>query len=78
MWQPLLLSAGCIPALILLPAVSIERWRRKWRSERQPLSEALLQPAGSSLQRTLEDMNDSFDFWFMRCNTTPRFPIYQA
>jgi hypothetical protein len=30
MWQPLLLSAGCIPALILLAAVSIER---------QPLSD---------------------------------------
>ena len=28
MWQPLLLSAGCIPALILLAAVSIERWQR--------------------------------------------------
>ena len=29
--QPLLLSAGCIPALILLAAVSIERWRQERR-----------------------------------------------
>ncbi len=28
MWQLLLLSAGCIPALILLAAVFIDRWRR--------------------------------------------------
>jgi hypothetical protein len=33
MWQPLLLSAGCIPALILLAAVSLERWRRKQRTQ---------------------------------------------
>lgn len=65
MWQPLLLSAGCIPALILLAAVSIERWQRKRRGERQPLSEKLLRPAGYSLQRKLEDVNDSFNFWFM-------------
>jgi hypothetical protein len=43
--QPLLLSAGCIPALILLAAVSIERWRRKRRGERHPLSEKLLRPS---------------------------------
>ena len=65
MWQPLLLSAGCIPALILLAAVSIDHWRRKRRGERQPLSEKLLRPAGYSLQRRLEDVNDSFNFWFM-------------
>jgi hypothetical protein len=40
--QPLLLSAGCIPALILLAAISIERWRRKLRNKRQPLSGKLL------------------------------------
>ena len=65
MWQPLLLSAGCIPALILLAAVFIDRWRRKRRGERQPLSEKLLRPAGYSLQRRLEDVNDSFNSWFM-------------
>ena len=64
MWQPLLLSAGCIPALILLAAVFIDRWRRKRRGERQPLSEKLLRPAGYSLQRKLEDLNDSFNGWF--------------
>jgi hypothetical protein len=62
---PLLLSAGCIPALILLAAVYIERWRRKQRGERQPLSENLLRPAGYSLQCRLEDLNDSFNGWFM-------------
>ena len=59
------LSAGCIPALILLAAVFIDRWRRKRRGERQPLSEKLLRPAGYSLQRKLEDLNDSFMAWFM-------------
>lgn len=29
MWQPLLLCAGIIPALILLAVVFLERWRRK-------------------------------------------------
>jgi hypothetical protein len=65
MKQLLLLSAGCIPALILLAAVFIDHWRRKWRNERQPLSEKLLRPAGYSLQRRLEDVNDSFMTWFM-------------
>ena len=65
MWQPLLLSAGCVPALILLAAVFFDRWRRKRRGERQPLSGGLLWPAGYSLQRRLEDVNDSFNFWFM-------------
>ena len=65
MWQPLLLFAGCIPVLILLAAVSIERWRRKQRGERQPLSEKLLRPAGHSLQRKLEDLEDGFMTWFM-------------
>jgi len=64
MWQPLLLFAGCIPVLILLAAVSIERWRRKRKGERQPLSEKLLRPPGYSLQRKLEDLNDDFNGWF--------------
>jgi hypothetical protein len=63
--QPLLLCAGCIPALILLAAVSIERWRRRRQGERQPLSEKLLRPAGYSLQRKLEDLDDAFMAWFM-------------
>jgi hypothetical protein len=64
MWQPLLLSAGCIPALILLAAVSIERWRRKRRGERQPLSDKLLRPPGYSLQLKLEELSDRFNGWF--------------
>jgi hypothetical protein len=64
MWQPLLVCAGCIPALILLAAVYIERWRRKRRGERQPLSEKLLRPPGYSLQRKLEDFSDNFNGWF--------------
>jgi hypothetical protein len=65
MWQPLLLCASCFPALILLAAVSIERWRRNRRGERQPLSEKLLRPPGYSLQRKLEDLDDAFMTWFM-------------
>jgi hypothetical protein len=65
MWQPILLCAGCIPALILLAVVYVERWRRNRRGERQPLSEKLLRPAGYSLQCKLEDLNDSFMTWFM-------------
>ena len=51
--------------LILLAAVSIERWRRNRRGERQPLSEKLLRPPGYSLQCKLEDLNDSFNGWLM-------------
>lgn len=65
MSQPLLLSAGCIPTLVLIAAVFIDRWQRKRRGERQPLSEKLLRPAGYSLQRKLEDLNDSFMVWLM-------------
>lgn len=65
MWQPLLLSAGCIPALILLAAVFTDRWRRKRKGQRTPLTEKLLRPAGYSLQRKLEDLNDAFNSWFM-------------
>ncbi len=65
MWQPLLLSAGCIPALILLAVVSIDRWRRKRRGERPPLSEKLLRPAGYSLQCKIEDLDGSFMICFM-------------
>ena len=65
MWQPLLLSAACIPALVLLTAIYIDRWQRKQRGERPPLSERLLRPAGYSSQRKLEDLEDSFMTWFM-------------
>jgi hypothetical protein len=65
MWQSLLLLAGCVPALILLAAVSFERWRRKRKGERPPLSEKLLRPPGYSLQLKLEDLNDAFMTWFM-------------
>jgi hypothetical protein len=65
MWQSLHIVAGCIPALILLAAVLIDRCRRKRRGERQPFSEKWLRPAGYRLQRRLEDLNDSFNLWFM-------------
>lgn len=65
MWQLLLFSAGCIPALILLSAVYFEGWRRRQRGERQPLSDKLLRPPGYSLQRMLNDLTDSFMAWFM-------------
>jgi hypothetical protein len=65
MWQSLLLWAGVIPVAVLLAAVSFERWRRKRKGERPPLSEKLLRPAGYSLQRKLEDLNDAFNFWLM-------------
>ncbi len=56
--------AACIPA-VLLVAVLFERWRRKRRGERTPLTEKLLRPAGYSLQRKLEDLDDSFSGWYM-------------
>jgi hypothetical protein len=65
MRQTLLPFAGCIPALILLAAVFIERGQRQRRGERPPLSEKLLRPAGYSLQRKLEDLSDTFMAWFM-------------
>jgi len=65
MWQSLLLWAGCIPVGVLLVVVVFERWRRKRAGERPPLSEKLLRPAGYSLQRKLEDLDDAFNFWFI-------------
>jgi hypothetical protein len=65
MWQPLLLSAACIPALILLAVVSIDRYRRKRQGEKPALSEKLLRPAGYSLQHNIEDLDNSFMTWFM-------------
>jgi hypothetical protein len=65
MWQSHLLWAGLIPVVVLLVAVSLERWRRKRKGERPPLSEKLLRPAGYSLQRKLEDLNDAFNSWLM-------------
>ncbi len=57
--------AGLIPSLILLAAVSIGYLLRKRRGDRSPLPEKLLRPAGYGLQRKLEGLNDSFNFWFM-------------
>jgi hypothetical protein len=54
-----------VPALILLAAVSFERWQRKRKGERPPLSEKLLRPPGYSLQLKLEELNDAFMTWFM-------------
>ena len=65
MWQFLLLLAGFVPLAVLLALVFLERWRRKRRGERSPLSEKLLRPAGHSLQRKLEDLNEAFDTWFI-------------
>jgi len=65
MRQSLLLWTGCVPALILLAAVSLERWRRKRKGERSPLPEKLLRPPGYSLQLKLEDLNDAFMTWFI-------------
>jgi len=65
MGQSLLLWVGCIPALILLAAVSLERWRRKRKGERSPLPDKLRRPPGYSLQCKLEDLNDAFMTWFM-------------
>ena len=65
MLQSHLLWAGCIPTLILFASVSFDRWRRKRKGERPPLSEKLLRPPGYSLQRKLEELNDAFMTWFM-------------
>src|ERR1700761_563637 len=65
MWQFFLLCAGCIPVVVLLITVSFERWLRKHKGERSPLSVKLLRPAGYSLQRKLEDLNDTYAFWLM-------------
>ena len=65
MWQSFLPWAGCIPVGVLLVVVCFERWRRKCRGERPPLTEKLLRPAGYSLQRKLEDLNDTFNTWFI-------------
>ena len=64
MMQPLLIFAGCVPIFVLLAAVFVERWQRKRRGERQPLSEKLLRPAGYSLQCKIDDLNDGLNSWF--------------
>lgn len=65
MWQSLLLWAGCIPVVVLLAVVYFERWRRKRAGERSPLSEKLLRPAGYSLQRKLDDLDDAYSAWLL-------------
>jgi hypothetical protein len=65
MWQSLLLWTGCIPVGVLLAVVSFERWRRKRAGERSPLSEKLLRPAGYSLQRKLNDLDDDYSTWVL-------------
>ena len=65
MWQPLLIFAGCIPGLILIAAIYVERLRQKRQRERSPLSEKLLRPAGYSLLLKIEALNDSFMTWFI-------------
>jgi Nuclease-related domain len=59
MWRPFLFWAGLIPSLVLLAVVFFERWQRKRKGERPPISEKLLRPAGYSLQQKLEDLNDA-------------------
>ncbi len=65
MWQIFYLWAGLIPLAVLLAAVSIDRWKRKHRGERSPLSEKLLRPAGHSLRLKLDELDETFDFWFV-------------
>lgn len=65
MWQSLLLCAGCIPVAVLLAVVFLERWRRKRRGERPPLSEKLLRPAGHSLQCKLEELDEKYSSWIL-------------
>jgi len=55
---------GLIPAGVLLVVVLFERWRRKRAGKRSPLTEKLLRPAGYSLQRKLEGLDDAFNTWF--------------
>ncbi|HEY3761934.1 MAG TPA: nuclease-related domain-containing protein [Verrucomicrobiae bacterium] len=62
---PFLLLLGLIPGLILVAAVTFERWRRKNRGERSPLSEELLRPVGYNLQLKIEELSAKFDSWFM-------------
>lgn len=50
---------------VLLAVVSFERWRRKRAGERSPLSEKLLRPAGYSLQRKLNDLDDAYSTWIL-------------
>jgi len=64
MWRLLLPLAAAIPALILLGVVSFLRWRRKQRGDRSPIFDKLLRPAGYSLQRRLDELNESFNFWY--------------
>src|SRR5579862_6619909 len=59
MWRPFLFWAGLIPSLVLLAVVFFERWQRKRRGERPPLTEKLLRPSGRTLQCKLEDLNDT-------------------
>jgi hypothetical protein len=65
MWRPFIVWAGLIPLFVLLAAVFFEHWRRKRRGERSPLAEKLLRPAGYSLQRKLDDVNDTLDSWLI-------------
>src|SRR4051812_8764323 len=50
---------GCLGPLFLLAGVArVWRWRLDRRKERVPVSEQLLRPAGESLRKKVEELQD--------------------
>jgi hypothetical protein len=60
MRQEFIILAGGIPASVLVAAVTFDRFNRKRRGERLPVSDKLLRPAGHSLQIHIEKLTDDY------------------
>jgi len=59
--QWILLMALFVPMLTLLAIVWVWRWVRGFQKERAPVSEKLLRPAGESLRRELEKLDEQLN-----------------
>lgn len=56
---PVLICLGCLlPLFALLGAVGIWRWKIARRKERVPVSERLLRPAGESVRKRVEELQE--------------------
>lgn len=63
--QWIVLGAMFIPALMLVAILELCRWVRSFRSERAPVSEKLLRPAGESIRRELEKIGEQINDVFL-------------
>ena len=71
--QWLLLASFFVPLLTVLAIVYTWRWYRGFHHERPPVSERLLRPAGESLRKELEKIDDQLNETLMWTVFGPAF-----